>query len=81
MVISKSSSLLVDTGYRAIKFNKIYGVRSEIHREGFHLMVPWIERPIIYDVKTHPTVIKSVTGSKGTISSSLKIYRFADGEY
>jgi regulator of protease activity HflC (stomatin/prohibitin superfamily) len=28
-------------------------------------MWPWLERPIIFDVKTHPTTIKSVTGSKG----------------
>ena len=61
----RASKQLVDTGHRAIKFNKVYGVREEIYREGWHLLVPWFERPIIYDVKTHPTVIKSMTGSKG----------------
>jgi len=54
----------VDTGHRAIKFNKVSGVGKETYKEGFHLMLPWFERPIIYDVRTHPTVIKSVTGSK-----------------
>ena len=57
--------IIVDTGHRAIKFNKITGVRNEVHREGWHIMYPWFERPIIYDVRTHPTVIKSMTGSKG----------------
>ena len=33
------------------------------YKEGFHVMLPWFERAIIYDVRTHPTVIKSVTGS------------------
>jgi prohibitin 2 len=54
----------VDTGHRAIKFNKISGVGAFAYKEGWHLMFPWLERPIIYDVRTHPTVIKSVTGSK-----------------
>ena len=57
----------VDTGHRAIKFNKFLGVREQVYREGFHVMLPWFERPIIYDVRTHPTVIKSMTGSKGKI--------------
>lgn len=54
----------MDTGHRAIKFNKISGVGNRTFKEGWHLLMPWFERPIIYDVRTHPTVIKSVTGSK-----------------
>jgi len=41
------------------------GIREGIFREGWHLRWPYFERPIIYDVRTHPTVIKSLTGSKG----------------
>ena len=38
-------------------------------------MLPWFERPIIYDVRTHPTVIKSVTGSKDLqmVNVSLRV--------
>lgn len=38
-------------------------------------MMPWFERPIIYDVRTHPTVIKSMTGSKDLqmINISLRV--------
>jgi len=37
--------------------------------------MPWFERPIIFDVKTHPTVIKSVTGSKDLqmVNVSLRV--------
>ena len=59
--------IIVDTGHAAIKFNKLLGVRELVFREGMHVKVPWFERPIIYDVRTHPTVIKSMTGSKGKI--------------
>jgi prohibitin 2 len=57
--------VLVDSGHRAILFNKITGLKSHTYKEGMHLMMPWFERPYIYDVRTHPTTIKSVTGSKG----------------
>ena len=48
----------------AIKFNKMVGLKESIYREGYHFMMPWFERPIIYDVKAHPKVFKSVTGSR-----------------
>lgn len=46
----KSSLYFVDTGHQAIKFNKLTGVGFTTYKEGYHLMVPWIERPIIYNV-------------------------------
>jgi prohibitin 2 len=65
----------VDTGHRAIKFSKLTGVGSKVYKEGYHLMLPWFERPIIYDVKTHPQTIKSVTGSKDLqmVNVSLRV--------
>lgn len=69
------SVMIVETGHRAIKFNKLSGVGSMSYKEGFHLLLPWFERPIIYDVKTHPTQIKSVTGSKDLqmVNISLRV--------
>ena len=71
----KYSIFYVDTGHRAIKFNKISGVKNQTFREGWHIMYPWFERPIVYDVKTHPTVIKSMTGSKDLqmVNISLRV--------
>ncbi len=54
----------VDGGHRAIKFSRFVGIRPTAYREGWHLMLPYFERPIIYDVRTHPKVINSKTGSK-----------------
>ena len=36
---------------RAIVFNRLSGIKEEVYEEGTHLMVPWLERPIIYDVR------------------------------
>ena len=57
----------VDSGHRAIKFSKYFGVLDRVYREGWHLMLPWFERPIIYDVMSHPQVISSQTGTRGTL--------------
>jgi len=54
----------VEAGHRAIKFNKLKGILPAIHKEGWHIMWPWLERPIIYDVRTHPQIFKSQTGSR-----------------
>ena len=54
----------VDGGHRAIKFSRLVGLRNTIYREGWHLRLPYFEWPIIYDVRTHPKVLNSKTGSK-----------------
>ncbi|PVZ97835.1 hypothetical protein BB558_006195 [Smittium angustum] len=55
---------LVDGGHRAIKYSRVFGVVDEIHGEGTHFKIPWIETPIIYDVRAKPRSIQSLTGSK-----------------
>ncbi|XVE66145.1 hypothetical protein DITRI_Ditri08aG0057000 [Diplodiscus trichospermus] len=48
----------VEGGHRAIVFNRI------VYTEGTHLMVPWFERPIIYDVRARPHLVESTSGSR-----------------
>jgi len=54
----------VDGGHRAIKFSRLVGIKPQSFREGWHLMLPWFEWPIIYDVRTKPKTLNSKTGSK-----------------
>ena len=64
----RSDILVVEPGHRAFKFNSFSGVGNKIFREGWHLKLPAFERAIIYDVRTHPKVIRSTTGTKGKIN-------------
>ncbi|KAL0053108.1 hypothetical protein WJX82_000974 [Trebouxia sp. C0006] len=60
-----SNSLFnVEGGHRAIVFNRVTGIKEDVYEEGTHLMLPWFDRPIIYDVRTRPNVIQSTSGSK-----------------
>ena len=36
----------------------------QVYAEGTHIMLPWFERPVIYDVRARPSVIQSQSGSK-----------------
>jgi regulator of protease activity HflC (stomatin/prohibitin superfamily) len=36
----------------------------QVYQEGTHLMVPWFDRPIIYDVRARPSLISSTSGSR-----------------
>lgn len=37
---------------------------AQVYQEGTHLMVPWFDRPIIYDVRARPSLISSTSGSR-----------------
>ncbi|KAJ6917533.1 prohibitin-1 [Populus alba x Populus x berolinensis] len=54
----------VDGGHRAIMFNRLVGVKDKVYPEGTHFMVPWFERPVIYDVRARPHLVESTSGSR-----------------
>ncbi|XP_022848504.1 prohibitin-1, mitochondrial [Olea europaea var. sylvestris] len=54
----------VEGGHRAIVFNRVTGVKEKVYPEGTHLMVPWFERPVIYDVRARPHLVESTSGSR-----------------
>ncbi|EMD39516.1 hypothetical protein CERSUDRAFT_111835 [Gelatoporia subvermispora B] len=63
--IALNSALFnVDGGHRAIKYSRIHGVKEDIYPEGTHLMIPWVETPIVFDIRAKPRNIASLTGTK-----------------
>nr|ADE77324.1 unknown [Picea sitchensis] len=54
----------VEGGHRAIVFNRIVGVKDKVYPEGTHLMIPWFDRPVIYDVRARPHLVESTSGSR-----------------
>ncbi|KAH9846355.1 proteolysis and peptidolysis-like protein [Lenzites betulinus] len=63
-VALNASLFNVDGGHRAIKYTRLHGVKEEVYPEGTHLMVPWFETPIVYDIRAKPRSIASLTGTK-----------------
>ncbi|KAJ9122893.1 Prohibitin-2, subunit of the prohibitin complex (Phb1p-Phb2p) [Naganishia onofrii] len=54
----------VDGGHRAIKYTRLNGISPTIYPEGTHFVIPWLESPIVYDVRAKPRNIASLTGTK-----------------
>lgn len=54
----------VEAGHRAIIFSRIGGIQKDVVGEGTHFLLPFLEWPIFYDVRTRPRNIMSLTGSK-----------------
>lgn len=63
-VALNASLFNVDGGHRAIKYTRLDGVKSNVYAEGTHLMVPWFETPIVFDIRAKPRNIASLTGTK-----------------
>ncbi|KAK4199118.1 band 7 family-domain-containing protein [Triangularia verruculosa] len=63
-LLLQSALFNVDGGHRAIKYRRLSGVSKDIYSEGTHLVVPWFETPIVYDVRARPRNVSSLTGTK-----------------
>lgn len=60
-----TDSNVVQGGQRAVIFDRIQGVKEQSTGEGTHFLVPWLQRAVLFDVRTKPRNITSTTGSKG----------------
>ncbi|XP_067139836.1 prohibitin-2 [Centruroides vittatus] len=70
----------VDGGHRSIIFSRIGGVQNEVYAEGLHFRIPWIQYPIIYDIRARPRKLSSPTGSKDLqmVNISLRVLQRPD---
>lgn len=62
--IANSALFNVDGGHRAVMFDRFRGVQTEVVGEGTHFMIPWVQSPIIFDIRARPKNVPTVTGSK-----------------
>ena len=60
-------------GSRAVIFDRLSGVKEKVVNEGTHFLVPWLQRAIVYDVRTKPRNISTTTGSKDLQMVSLTL--------
>lgn len=59
-----NSVFTVQGGHRAVMFNRITGMKTTVYNEGLNFNIPWFERPYIYDIRTRPCNLQTLTGSK-----------------
>uniref|UniRef100_A0A2K6ULE3 Prohibitin n=1 Tax=Saimiri boliviensis boliviensis TaxID=39432 RepID=A0A2K6ULE3_SAIBB len=54
----------VDAGHRAVIFDRFRGVQDIVVGEGTHFLIPWVQKPIIFDCRSWPRNVPVITGSK-----------------
>lgn len=67
LVIFFNTTTIVGAGQRVVVFNSFTGVEKSVLGEGMNLLIPFVEHPIVYDVRTH-----SYTMSERTDDGNIK---------
>ncbi|KAF8378147.1 hypothetical protein HHK36_029484 [Tetracentron sinense] len=62
--VVNSSLYTVDGGERAVLFDRFRGVLDETIGEGTHFLVPWLQKPYIFNIRTRPHTFSSISGTK-----------------
>jgi len=71
--LAQASLYDVQGGTRAVIFDRVQGVKGKTVDEGTHFLVPWLQKAILFDVRTKPRNISTTTGSKDLQMVSLTL--------
>lgn len=74
LLVANDCYYTVDPGHRAIMFSRFNGVGDKVVSEGLHFKLPWLQWPLIFDIRQRPHTVSSPSGSKDlqTINLSLR---------
>jgi len=62
--VVQSALYNVDGGQRAVIFDRFRGIQEEVVGEGTHFLIPWVQKPIVFDIRSKPRNVPVITGSK-----------------
>eukprot|EP01006_Ploeotia_vitrea_P003661 TRINITY_DN113013_c0_g1_i1.p1 TRINITY_DN113013_c0_g1~~TRINITY_DN113013_c0_g1_i1.p1 ORF type:complete len:302 (-),score=23.85 TRINITY_DN113013_c0_g1_i1:78-899(-) len=63
-LIGLKSYYVVEGGHQALTFNIFTGLSDRATGPGLHFLIPFIEKPIVYDIRKKPSELKAVSGSR-----------------
>lgn len=65
----------VDGGHRGVMYDRFRGILPDVADEGTHFMIPFIQEPVIYDVRTTARTMPGQTGTKDLqmVNISLRV--------
>ncbi|CCW68794.1 unnamed protein product [Phytomonas sp. Hart1] len=69
------SLYFVQGGFRAVKFNCITGLCDRTYDEGANLVIPYIETPVIFDIRNKPLEVPTSSGSRDlqTVNMAVRV--------
>uniref|UniRef100_A0A8K9XZP6 Prohibitin n=1 Tax=Oncorhynchus mykiss TaxID=8022 RepID=A0A8K9XZP6_ONCMY len=66
--VVNSALFNVDAGHRAVIFDRFRGVQDAVVGEGTHFLIPWVQKPIIFDCRSRPRNVPVITGPAQSLS-------------
>jgi len=77
-----TSLYTVDGGQRAVLFDRFRGILDQSIGEGTHFLIPWVQKPYIFDIKTRPHTFSSISGTKDLqmVNLTLRVLSRPDTE-
>ncbi|MCJ2542711.1 prohibitin family protein [Thermostichus vulcanus] len=72
--------LVVQPGYEAVIFNRLTGVEMSPRREGIHLLIPVLQFPTLYDVRTQTYNMTSQSEERSVKADDSLTALTADGQ-
>uniref|UniRef100_A0A7N5JCT8 Prohibitin n=1 Tax=Ailuropoda melanoleuca TaxID=9646 RepID=A0A7N5JCT8_AILME len=64
----------VDAGHRAVIFDRFHGVQDIVVGERTHFLIPWVQKPIIFDCRSRPRNVPVITGSKDLQNVTITLH-------
>ncbi|CAD7692465.1 unnamed protein product [Nyctereutes procyonoides] len=74
--VVNSALYKVDAGHRAVIFDRVHGVQDIVVGEGTHCLIPWVQKPIIFDCRSRPRNVPVITGSKDLQNVNITLRTF-----
>ena len=62
--VLNTSLYTVDGGQCAVLFDRFRGILDKTAGEGTHFLIPWVQKPYIFDIRTRPHTFSSISGTK-----------------
>lgn len=59
--LANTALYTVDGGHRAVLFDRFRGVLDQSVGEGTHFLVPILQKPFMFEIRTKPRTISTVT--------------------
>lgn len=72
MILLKKGIYRIEPGFSSIHFNLLSGIGTQVYKEGYHILIPFLERPIIYDCRMKNHMYLCVCGTKDLQTVQLK---------
>ncbi len=80
IIVLSKAILIVDAGERAIVMNKITGMEERTLGEGMHFLIPGIQEPTIYSVRTQTYTMATEDGRNAKRSDDALVSLTSDGQ-